>query len=66
MLIGAVRNLAVLAAVLRPVKFALKDYISPAFAHPDPRPRVKFTPILVRLTAKRRMDLPILWNPQDN
>jgi len=42
MLIGAVRNLAVLVAVLRPVKSAMKEYISPAFVHPDPRPAVKF------------------------
>jgi len=34
MLIGAVRNLALFAAVLRPAMSALKEYISPAFAHP--------------------------------
>ena len=30
---AAIRNLARLAAVLRPAKSALKDYISPAFVH---------------------------------
>jgi len=34
--------LAVLAAVLRPVKSDLKEYILPAFVQPDPRPAVKF------------------------
>jgi hypothetical protein len=42
MLIGAVRNLAVLAAISRPVKSALKEYISPTFVHPDPWPLIKF------------------------
>ena len=38
LLIVSFRSLAILAAILRPVMSALKDYISPTFVHLTPGP----------------------------
>ena len=59
-LIGAVRDLALLAAVSRPSKSALKDYVSPSFAYLALGPlKVSFQSRL-GLRKRGQINLPIL------